>query len=61
MPTMLAFREAAAPMPMTFPEHVVKYVKESPDIMDGIRRGVADLNEGKVTPWEDVKRELGLG
>lgn len=29
-----------------------------PDFIDGVRRGVAALNEGKITPWEEVEREL---
>ena len=31
-----------------------------PNFIDGVRRGVAALNEGKITPWEEVKREMGL-
>lgn len=61
MPTVLAFREAAATMPMLSPEYIVKYVKESPDLMDAIKRGVADVREGKIISWEDARRELGLG
>ena len=61
MPTVLAFREAATGTAMPFPEYVAKYVRESPDLMDGIKRGVAAVREGKITSWEDARRELGLG
>lgn len=28
--------------------------------LEGIRAGVVALQEGRTTPWEDVKSELGL-
>ena len=32
----------------------------SPEFLDGVRTGIAALREGRITPWEDVERELGL-
>ena len=29
-----------------------------PPCLEDIKAGVAALNEGRVTPWEDVEREL---
>ena len=59
--SLLENREAAATMPMLSPEYMTKYVKESPDLMDAIKRGVADVRAGRITSWEDARRELGLG
>ena len=39
---------------------VAQFSKSSPEIMDGIRRGIAAVKAGKVQSWEEVKRELGL-
>ena len=30
----------------------------SPEFLAGVRTGVAALKEGRITPWEDVEREL---
>jgi len=30
------------------------------ELMASIRQGIQDIAEGRVKPWEDVKRELGL-
>ena len=30
------------------------------EFIAGIRRGVAAFREGKVAPWEEVERELGI-
>lgn len=46
---------------MSFPNYVAEYVTASAEFLDGIRRGLADLRRGDITPWEDVKQELGLG
>ncbi len=32
-----------------------------PEVLAAIKQGVKDLNEGRVRPWEDVARELGIG
>ena len=37
------------------------WVKAQPEMMAGIREGVKAAKEGRVTPWEEVKRELDLG
>ena len=31
-----------------------------PRCLGGIQRGVAAVKEGKVRPWSEVKRELGM-
>ena len=59
MPTDLAFKEARRPEP--FPEYMARFVRTSPDFLSGVRTGIAALKEGRITPWEDVERELGLG
>jgi antitoxin YefM len=35
-------------------------IMSDPEMMAAFRQGVKDMNEGKVYPWEQVKRELGL-
>lgn len=30
------------------------------EILKGIKEGIKAMKEGRVTPWEDVKKELGL-
>jgi len=61
MPTLLAYEKTAAPTAASLRECIAAYVQETPDLIHGIRRGVAAFREGKVTPWEEVKRELGVG
>ena len=35
-------------------------VMEDEELMVALRQSLKDVAEGKVTPWEDVKMELGL-
>ncbi len=58
MPSLEALQERAAE---PFSELLVKYAKASPNIVDGIRRGVAELRAGKTRAWSDIKREAGIG
>ena len=30
------------------------------NFLDGIKKGVADVKEGKMRPWSEIKKELGL-
>lgn len=46
---------------LSFHDYLAEYIKADTDFMDGIRRGVADCKEGRVTPWVEVKKELGIG
>ena len=46
---------------MPFRHYVARYLTASAGFVGGIRRGLADLRRGDITPWEDVKQELGLG
>lgn len=39
------------------PDGSITYPQE---IIDGVKRGVQDVKEGKVTPWKDVKEKLNL-
>ncbi len=36
-------------------------VKGTPDLMSGIRRGLADRKAGRVRPWKEIRQELKLG
>ena len=47
------------PTNLAFGEYVAQYIRDSSDFMEGIRRGLLALREGKVRPWKEVKRELG--
>lgn len=49
------------PTDMPYSAYKARYVRLVPDVREGIRRGVADLKAGRVTTWEEVKRELGIG
>ncbi len=40
---------------------VATWVKAQPEMMAGIREGVAAMKEGRVRPWEEVERELFPG
>jgi antitoxin YefM len=35
-------------------------VMSDPKLMESIRKGDEDIKAGRVIPWEDVKKELGL-
>ena len=41
-------------------DHIAEYVKADKEFMDGIRKGVRACCEGRVRPWAEVKKELGL-
>ena len=34
-------------------------ILEDDELMAAFRQGVKEIEEGKVTPWEDVKKQLG--
>ena len=40
-------------------EEVQEYLNQ-PGVREGISAGVKAMKEGRVTSWEDVKRELGM-
>ncbi len=46
---------------LPFNDLVAAWVKAQPEMVAGIREGVKAMKEGRVTPWEDVERELGFG
>jgi antitoxin YefM len=31
-----------------------------PDLMEALKRGIQDMNSGRITDWEKVKQELGI-
>lgn len=35
-------------------------IQQDGELMASFHRGIQDVKEGKVTPWEEVKKELGL-
>ena len=39
---------------------LVAEMKADPEFMAGIRRGIADMKAGRVYPWSEVKKELGI-
>lgn len=36
-----------------------EYARE-PEVLAGIRRGMKDRRKGRIRPWAEVKRKLGL-
>jgi len=61
MPSTLVLEQTEDHTKLPFSEYVAHYVKASPDFIEGIGRGLAALRAGKVRPWGDIKRDLGLG
>lgn len=41
--------------------NIAELMKADPEFMAGVLRGLKDLREGRVLPWEDVRKEWGLG
>ncbi len=35
-------------------------ILQDEEMMEALRRGIQDIEAGRVTPWEEVKKELGL-
>jgi prevent-host-death family protein len=31
-----------------------------PDLMEALKRGIQDMNSGRITDWEKVKQEFGI-
>lgn len=40
-------------------QETIEIMKDD-ELMASFRRGVQDIEAGRTTPWEDVKKELGL-
>jgi len=43
-----------------FNEYLAVYIRHDTEFMAGIRRGLKDLKEGKIQPWSEIRKELGL-
>ena len=41
-------------------ERIREAVRADPDFMAGVRSGVEAYKRGDVTPWSEVKKELGI-
>ncbi len=54
--------ETDKPVSWDFLESMIETldVVNDAELMASIRQGIQDIAEGRVKPWEDVKRELGL-
>lgn len=37
------------------------HINSDSGFVDGIRRGVRDCKEGRLKPWSQIKKELGIG
>lgn len=35
-------------------------LKQDPEFMAGVRRGILAFKQGRMIPWTQVKKELGL-
>ena len=44
-----------------FGEYIARYLRDDDEFMAGVRRGLKERREGRLIPWSEVKRELGLG
>ena len=45
---------------LPFDEYLARWFRSNLAIRDGLRRGLADIKAGRVTPWANVKRQLNL-
>jgi len=46
---------------MSLNDCLANYIKADRHFMDGIHRGVIACKEGRIRPWSEIKRELGIG
>jgi hypothetical protein len=49
------------PTDMPYELYVARYWRGDAAFRDNIRKSLADLRAGRVTPWREVKKELGIG
>ena len=45
---------------VTLNTHLADYMKSDVSFMEGVRLGIDACKAGKVRPWPDIKKELGL-
>ena len=45
---------------LPFNEYLAVYIRHDAEFMAGIRGGLKDLKEGKIQPWSEIRKELGL-
>lgn len=45
---------------LTLNEHISDYVRADVEFIQGIKKGVRACCEGRVRPWNDIKKELRL-
>jgi len=45
---------------LPFNKYLAVYIRHDAEFMAGIRRGMKDLKEGKIQPWSEIRKELGL-
>lgn len=48
------------PTSVPFGEYMARYLRDDDDFMAGVRRGLKAVREGKVRPWAEIRKELGL-
>ena len=46
---------------MPYGLYVARYWRNENTFRETIRKSAADIRAGRVTPWHEVKRELGIG
>ena len=39
----------------------IEWLKKDPEFMASLKRGIEDLKAGRMVPWEQVRKELGIG
>ncbi len=44
----------------SFDRYITEYMIRDDEFMDGVRRGIVDWREGRVTPWKELRSRLGL-
>ena len=54
-------RQVSSRHNMSLNDCLADYIKSDSDFVDGIRRGLRDCKEGRLKPWPQIKKELGIG
>lgn len=58
---VLERREGKSRSVPSFQQYVADYFRGDEAFISGIRSGIADLKAGRVKPWLEIEKRLGIG